>query len=401
MLDEWFQEAVRAGQDAALVRLPEILEQMMPHPSDSLNSVLISEKCETLERARAWTPHAVDTLMALVTAGDDRELFRINPIIYARQTGLSPVEAIDLFLHATRQGVFTMDWQVVCDACGGVVDSLNHLEGLHSEFTCTACSNHGPAMLDDIIRVTFSVAPQVRRIIFHQPDRLTGRDLEALISTYHLDPVADSDEFRNSFLSGKRLLTTQTFRSLFRTELVSADEEIGVRDITIMFTDLKNSTEMYDKIGDPNAFYLVRQHFETLRSAVTRFEGATIKTIGDAVMATFMRPVDGLSAALDMLSGIDELNKSISHPLNLKIGIHRGHSIAVTLDERQDYFGQTVNIAARVQGLAGPGEIYVTQAMVSSPDVERIIRDTCVATPGEAALKGISEKVRVYKLLRR
>lgn len=92
------------------------------------------------------------------------------------------------------------------------------------------------------------------------------------------------------FLSGKKLITTQTFRNLFRTETVSADEGIGVKDITILFTDLKGSTALYDQIGDPKAYFLVRQHFDTLGNVINRYEGATIKTIGDAVMATFMTP---------------------------------------------------------------------------------------------------------------
>ena len=373
----------------------------MPHITDTQDSFLLTQKADQLARARAWNPHAVDTLVALITAGDDRELFRINPMRYAAQTGLKPAEAIDLFLHATHLGLFEMDWQVVCDACGGVTDSLKHLETVHSEFTCPACSRHGSTMLDDVIRVTFTVSPQVRKLIFHTPEKLSGKDAEDLRATYMLEPPTSDEAFYNSFLSGKRLLTTQTFRNLFRSELVSQDEEIGVRDITIMFTDLKGSTEMYDRIGDPTAFYLVRQHFETLRSAVVKYEGATIKTIGDAVMATFMRPPDGLSAALDMLRGIDELNGRISQRLSLKIGLNRGHSIAVTLDERQDYFGQTVNIASRVQGLAGPGEVVITQALAEHPGVQQLMAEMCVSTPGEAALRGISERVRYYRLVRR
>jgi class 3 adenylate cyclase len=373
----------------------------MPHVSETQDDYLLGEMAAQLERARQWSPHAVDTLTALVAAGEDLELFRINPIQYARQVGIAPGEAIDLFLHAVKLGMFEMDWQVVCDTCGGVTNRLAHLEGVHSEFECPVCTRHGPTMLDDVIRVSFTVSPRVRKVVFHHPDELTGKDLEDFRASHMQPPPTDDQAFYGSFLSGKRLLTTQTFRNLFRSEVIGADEEIGVRDITVMFTDLKGSTQMYDKIGDPNAFYLVRQHFDTLRSAVTRFEGATIKTMGDAVMATFMQPPDGLLAALDMMSGIDALNRTISESLILKIGLHRGHSIAVTLDERQDFFGQTVNIAARVQGLAGSGEIYITQAMAEHPGVPPLLEKHFIVAPGEAALRGISEKVRVYRLARR
>src|SRR5574339_745538 len=175
------------------------------------------------------------------------------------------------------------------------------------------------------------------------------------------------------FLSGKRLLTTQTFRTLFRSETVSVDEGIAVRDITFLFTDLKGSTALYDHIGDPKAYFLFRQHFDALGNVIQRYEGATVKTIGDAVMATFMTPLDAVRAALEMLHDIETFNQNISDKLVLKIGIHRGHSIVVTLNDRLDYFGQTVNIASRVQGLADAGDIYVSEDVYSSPGVQDVL----------------------------
>src|SRR5829696_881939 len=86
------------------------------------------------------------------------------------------------------------------------------------------------------------------------------------------------------FLNGKRLLTTQTFRDLFRSEVIKASEGIGVKNITLLFTDLKGSTDLYDRIGDLNAFSLVQRHFERLLDVTVRHNGAIIKTIGDAIM---------------------------------------------------------------------------------------------------------------------
>lgn len=100
------------------------------------------------------------------------------------------------------------------------------------------------------------------------------------------------------FLSGKLLLTTQTFQDLFRSEVVSRSEGIGVKDITFLFTDLKGSTNLYDRIGDLKAYYMVRQHFDTLSNVITNNSGAIVKTIGDAVMATFMNPVDAVNTAV-------------------------------------------------------------------------------------------------------
>jgi class 3 adenylate cyclase len=199
------------------------------------------------------------------------------------------------------------------------------------------------------------------------------------------------------FLSGKRLLTNQTFRNLFRSETIEADEGIGVKDITFLFTDLKGSTALYDRIGDLKAYYLVRQHFDTLERVVARNSGAVVKTIGDAVMASFMNPLDAIKAAVEMLQEIETFNRTISDDIILKIGVHRGPSIAVTLNDRLDYFGQTVNIAARVQGLAGAGEIYVTWDTHQYPGVDDLLTG-CEIVPEQANVKGVSDRLDVCKI---
>jgi class 3 adenylate cyclase len=199
------------------------------------------------------------------------------------------------------------------------------------------------------------------------------------------------------FLSGKKLLTTQTFRDLFRTEVIDAAEGIAIRDITFLFTDLKGSTALYDQIGDPKAYFLVRQHFDTLGQAIADKSGAVVKTIGDAVMATFENPANAVDAALTMIERIEAFNQNISQPLILKIGIHKGHSIAVTLNDRLDYFGQTVNIASRIQSLADANEIYVSSAVYDAPGVAETLRAHHV-TPEQASVKGVSEKLQVYKI---
>jgi class 3 adenylate cyclase len=199
------------------------------------------------------------------------------------------------------------------------------------------------------------------------------------------------------FLSGKRLITTQTFRDLFRTETVPLNEGIGVKDITFLFTDLKGSTALYDQIGDPQAYFLVRQHFDTLSHVIQRNQGATVKTIGDAVMAAFMNPLDATHAAQEMLRDIESFNRNISDKLVLKIGIHTGHSIVVTLNDRLDYFGQTVNIASRIQGLADAGEIYISAEIYHFPGVQESLAGYNI-TPQQVAVKGVSDMLQVYKI---
>ncbi|MGE5158679.1 MAG: adenylate/guanylate cyclase domain-containing protein, partial [Gemmatimonas sp.] len=201
-------------------------------------------------------------------------------------------------------------------------------------------------------------------------------------------------------LSGKRLLMTQTFRDFFRSEVIGATEGIAVLDVTLVFTDLKGSTALYERIGDLNAYIQVQRHFQHLLDATVRHNGAITKTIGDAVMAAFSTSADAVQAALDMRETVDQLNRDRpQRDFILKIGVHRGASIAVTLNERLDYFGQTVNIAARVQNLADGDEICITEDVYAAPAVAEIIAPYPVAK-SQAELKGVSKAMWVYRLAR-
>ncbi|MBI2602389.1 MAG: adenylate/guanylate cyclase domain-containing protein [Deltaproteobacteria bacterium] len=199
------------------------------------------------------------------------------------------------------------------------------------------------------------------------------------------------------FLTGKRLITHQTFRDLFRFETVSGTEGIGVKNITFLFTDLKGSTAMYDRIGDLKAYTLVQQHFDRLTKVIVAHSGSIVKTIGDAVMATFMTPSQATQAAVEMLSEIEHFNKTLkSQEIILKIGIHQGASIAVTLNDRLDYFGQTVNIAARVQSLADAEEIYMTEIVYDNID-PHLLKGFHISRV-RSSLKGVQEDVNVHKV---
>src|SRR6202035_2460272 len=110
---------------------------------------------------------------------------------------------------------------------------------------------------------------------------------------------------------------------------------------------------------------LVREHFHVLYDVVRAEAGAVVKTIGDAVMATFTTPDRALAAALRMRQEMARINaERRNEDLLLKIGIHEGPCLAVTLNNSQDYFGHTVNVAARVQGLASSHAIFATKSVV-------------------------------------
>ena len=200
------------------------------------------------------------------------------------------------------------------------------------------------------------------------------------------------------FLSGAELLSNQTFLDLFADETIVAGEGLAVRLLALLFTDLKASTELYERIGDLKAFDLVRLHFDYLRESIAANSGALVKTIGDAVMASFVDPLDALRAALDMQARIARLNADAGGELiGLKVGLHAGACLAVTLNDRLDYFGQTVNIAARVQSLAGADEIVVTDDVLSLPGAAELVAGLQVDRSA-VELKGIAGDVAVHRV---
>src|SRR5690606_24586050 len=170
---------------------------------------------------------------------------------------------------------------------------------------------------------------------------------------------------RRPFLTAKHLLSNQTFRDLYRTDTLDVNQRLKITSLTFLFTDLRGSTELYERVGDLVAFDIVQSHFEVLNEIVAAEAGAVVKTIGDAVMATFPTPDRAVAAALRMREAMQRLNDERGgEDLLLKIGVHEGPCIAVSMNERQDYFGQTVNIASRVQGLASSHLIFATEAVV-------------------------------------
>ncbi len=205
---------------------------------------------------------------------------------------------------------------------------------------------------------------------------------------------------RLGFLTGKTLFTNQTFRDLFKTGQLGLDQRLKVQALTVLFTDLKGSTELYERVGDLKAYDLVRGHFDVLTTAVRHHGGAVVKTIGDAVMATFPTPAHGLASALAMQDEIERFNQARgSEDVLVKIGLHHGPCLAVVLNERLDYFGQTVNIAARVQGLATEHEIFATEPIVADPAVGSLLTKRGVSPRSQrASLKGVKDEMTVFAL---
>jgi len=475
-----------------------------------VDDLLLESRMTEVEQARAWSPRVIAKFETLVRSADELSLYRVDPLAFARDRAVADGEAIDLFLHATRCGLFDMSWDVLCPQSGMVLDSFGALRTLKTHYVCGLCDVTGDTDLDDFIKVSFSLSPQVRRLSFHDPGSLSVEDfhwklrfagdgrlsgqpvrfldvlrgfvrsmaflppgsttvLQAEVGPGALSgvdvqtqaalaiPIAgapaaaptllqiryDGQRFApalpavppgpvviavestatargslllinwppeivaqtarpaldfDPYLSGGMLLAQQTFRRLFRSERVDEKEGLGIRQVTFLFTDLKGSTALYERLGDLNAYGLVREHFALLNVVAQQHSGAIVKTIGDAVMAVFSRAADAMAAALHILAEIDRFNRAHGGPaIVLKIGAHCGPSLAVTLNDNLDYFGQTVNVAARVQSLAEAGEICISEALYTAPGVSELLAGHSVAA-FDAPLRGVAGNACVYRI---
>jgi len=243
---------------------------------------------------------------------------------------------------------------------------------------------------------TVALRPGPLRLVLE--NRTDSRVLPAVwVANQALDDVL---ERRKPILTAKRLLTNQTFRDIYRTDTLAVSQRLKILSLTFLFSDLRGSTELYERVGDLIAFDLVNEHFRLLQEIIASERGAVVKTIGDAVMATFETPDRAIAAAIRMREAMTDLGAERQHQsLGLKMGIHEGSCLAVTLNAQQDYFGQTVNIASRVQGLAASRSIVVTESVADNAHVQALLESNGLKpTLKRVALSGIADKLSIYEI---
>ena len=236
--------------------------------------------------------------------------------------------------------------------------------------------------------------------IINTSDKIIGCICSSPDSNYLQQVIAKAPPYFKPFITGKMMFNNQIFRNLFLIDNLPDDLSLKINDITLLFTDLKGSTELYAKTGDVYAYKLVQNHFSILQKIVHKYRGGVVKTMGDAIMASFNNPIDGIKAGFSMLEEIELFNKNLSsyeNAIGLKVGLHRGKVIAVKANQTLDYFGQTVNIAARVQGLAGSQEIWITDNILSDKNIHKYIKTAGYnLLPKKVLLKGVEDLVKVY-----
>lgn len=206
-------------------------------------------------------------------------------------------------------------------------------------------------------------------------------------------------DWNKQAVTAAKVTAMQEFRDLFSSEVLAPGQKIGIDHVTILFTDLKGSTLLYETIGDSSAYGQVRNHFEFLTGQITRNSGSVVKTIGDAVMAVFHKPEDGLKAALAIQKNLAAFNRTANRDLVLRLGLYSGAAIAVNSNDRLDYFGRTVNIAARIQGQGNGNDVVISREVLAQPMSAEVLASADVELEEfSALLKGIDGAVELVRI---
>jgi class 3 adenylate cyclase len=225
---------------------------------------------------------------------------------------------------------------------------------------------------------------------------------------FELGAVIENRTWTREALTAPEVITLQAFRDLFAEATLRPGDEGAVGQVALLFTDLRGSTALYERVGDAAAYNIVRDHFAFLAAIVRDHDGAVVKTIGDAVMAAFGDPAHAVQAALVMQANIADFNRGrfgdttdrapSDRAIVIKLGVHGGGSIVVNLNERLDYFGSTVNMAARLQGESAGGDIVVSGAIADDPAVRPLLADVAKREEN-VTLRGFDRPVRFVRVL--
>lgn len=204
---------------------------------------------------------------------------------------------------------------------------------------------------------------------------------------------------RKPRLTGLQVINVPAFRELFATETLSTRESLKVRDVSLVFTDIKGSTELYQRVGDVQAYNLVRDHFDILFDTIGKNGGTVVKTIGDAVMASFLTPDAAVRAMMAAQTEFTRFNQRTDVPsaIMIRAGIHKGPAVVVTLNGRLDFFGTTVNEAARIEGQCLENQLLLSDAVIENASVKAQL-DRIVIESFETPLKGLSKSYRLHRV---
>jgi class 3 adenylate cyclase len=421
-------------------------------------------------------PTLISHLEIFLRESPDVELTHIRPLALARDWDVDPWWVLGLCLHATRDGLLNLSWEVLCPNCRSSRQPLaTSLGQLKSWAHCDVCQIKYDAEFDKSVELKFSVNPAVRAVdnqtyclagpggkphvlsqiylaagatktwtwpsvkyslrlqspqvatslvlsttdlpsfpqrlvVTCQTDRFVlgseAATTEAIAEVRLVNPLdypvlasLHQAAWSEDILTAARVTNWQEFRDLFAHEVISPNEQVTVGSQVVLFTDLRGSTALYHAMGDARAYMLVRNHFVVLTKVIASRHGAVVKTIGDAVMATFSRVEDALEAVRQAFEQLPAANPGLAAPLILKASLHVGPCLAVNANDKLDYFGSTVNLAARIVECCDGGDLAVSDELFQRPETVRFLRDRKPAPQlAEMKYSGFDAPHRVWKI---
>lgn len=164
------------------------------------------------------------------------------------------------------------------------------------------------------------------------------------------------------------------------------------RRLAVLFADVSGSTKLYEKLGDTEALHAVDRCIKRMERAIEGYRGRLVKTIGDEVMAAFETAEDAFQAAIEMQQRVTDLPPVSGVKLTIRVGFHFGPAI----EDNNDVFGDTVNTAARIVGLAKSEQILTSNQTVN--ELPKLLRES-TRDLDQLSVKGKAEGVHVFEVL--
>src|SRR5206468_8456377 len=178
-----------------------------------------------------------------------------------------------------------------------------------------------------------------------------------------------------------------------------------LRQLTVLFCDLVGSTALAERLDPEDLREVTGAYHDVCSSVIARHDGHIAQYLGDGLLVYFGYPVAheddaprAVRAGLGIVEKLQQLNRQLQHPVQVRIGIHTGQVVVGAIGgggrHEQLALGETPNIAARLEGLATPNTVVI------SPVTARLVRQTFVLEDlGAAALKGVADSMTVWRVL--
>lgn len=377
--------------------------------------------------ARGANPDIMDFFAKYLAEATEEELYRIRLRDLEKRYNLDFYELVKSALLATQTGLFSLSYDIICPHCRGVRQEIKDLGDIPEEARCEPCDITFGTQDIDRIEIIFHLNPAVRSakkrffcaaepaqkrhifisrklnpletitlntelpegsyLLYFRGEKNKQKLLVSSVGeeqvnfSLNLEPktakVKPQIVVKNpynketyflleqvqdfSYLRPRDLFSLQIFRDIFPQQALATGLKLEVGKQCIFFSDIVGSTKFYQQKGDAEAFAKVREHFVVIYQAIRKNKGAVVKTIGDAVMAAFATAENALQASLEIQKIF--MQDTVKN-LRLRISLHYGDCLAVNLNTGIDYFGRTVNSAAKLQSLVGENEILFSDEVL-------------------------------------